>query len=114
FGEEIAEILLMPLRESLDSSGKIVYLGILDKVLVQFQLSLWSAVVFSSPLWFYQLWLFVKPGLYEKEIKIIRPFILVGFFLFCLGVAFGYFVVFPFTFKIFIAFGVQNVEANLS
>lgn len=114
FGETIAEILLMPLRASLDSSGKIVYLGLLDKVLVQFQLSLWSAVVFSSPFWFYQLWLFIKPGLFEKEIKVIRPFILVGFLLFWLGVAFGYFVVFPFTFKVILGFGVQNVEASLS
>jgi len=113
-GDDIIQILLNPLREALGSDGKIVYIGLLDKVLAQFQLAFWSAIIVSSPLWFYQLWLFIKPGLYEKEVKVIRPFILLGFLLFCSGVTFGYFLVFPFTFKTILGFGVTNIEATLS
>jgi sec-independent protein translocase protein TatC len=112
--DQLADVLLLPLREALGSEGKIVFLGLLDKVLVQFQLAFWSSVIFSSPIWFHQLWLFLKPGLHEHEVKAIRPFILLGFSLFVSGIAFGYFVVFPFTFETILGFGVQNIEATMS
>ena len=114
FGAEIQEILLMPLINALNGDGKVVFLGLLDKVLAQFQLAFWSAIILSSPFWFTQLWLFIKPGLYEKEVKIIRPFLFISFVLFWLGVLFGYFIVFPFTFTTILQFGVQGIEATLS
>lgn len=113
-GDKISELLLSPLRDALGTEGKVVYLGLLDKVLAQFQIAFWSSVIFSSPLWFYQIWLFVKPGLYAKEITVVRPFMIFGLLLFCLGVSFGYFLVFPFTFETIMSFGVQNIEATIS
>lgn len=112
-GEKITMILLSPLQEALGESGKIVYLGVLDKVLAQFQLAFWSAMIFSSPLWFYQLWKFMRPALYDNEVKLVRPFIFVGFILFCSGVLFGYYIVFPYTLETIMNFGV-DVEATLS
>jgi sec-independent protein translocase protein TatC len=112
-GEHTQELLLAPLRSALGSTGKVVYLGLLDKVLSQFQVAFYSSIMISSPLWFYQVWKFIKPGLYENEIKVVRPFLLVGFVLFCLGVVFGYFIVFPLTFTTLMAFGVADVEATI-
>lgn len=114
FGEQLQEILLMPLRNALSVEGKVVFLGLLDKVLAQFQLAFWSSIIISSPLWFREAWLFIRPGLYDNEAKVIRPFVFVGFLLFCAGVAFGYFIVFPNTFSIIMEFGVGNVEATIS
>lgn len=114
FGADIQGILLRPLRDALGDTGKVVFIGLLDKVLTQFQLSFWSAIIVSSPLWFTQIWFFIKPGLYEKEIKIIRPFLFISFLLFWAGVCFGYFIVFPFTFETILNFGVQGVEATMS
>ena len=114
YGAQIAEFLLAPLRQVLGDKGQIIYLSILDKVWAQFQLCLWSSVIISSPYWFYQLWAFVKPGLYTKEANVIRPFFLVGFFLFCAGVCFGYFGVFPFAFETLLEFGVADLTAMLS
>lgn len=113
-GEFIQDILLAPLRNSLGAEGKVVFLGLLDKVLTQFQLALWSGVILFSPLWFRELWLFIKPGLYAKEVKIILPFVFLGFLLFCAGVAFGYFIVFKYTFETILTFGVANIEATIS
>ena len=95
-------------------SGQIVYLGILDKVLAQFQLALYTSVFLSSPIWFYHMWQFVRPGLYEHEAKAVRPFVGVGFLFFLLGVAVGYWIVFPLTFETLMGFGVQNIEATIS
>jgi sec-independent protein translocase protein TatC len=114
FGPEIQNFLLVPLKNALGTDGKVVFLGLLDKVLAQFQLSFWCAIIFSSPLWFMEIWFFIKPGLYEKEVKVIRPFILFGFVLFCLGIAFGYYLVFPFTFGTILQFGVTGIEATMS
>lgn len=113
-GEHLQSLLLAPLREALGAEGKVVFLGLLDKVLTQFQLAFWSSIILSSPLWFHQLWLFIRPGLYEKEVNLIRPFIFIGFLLFCSGICFGYFLVFPFTFKTIMTFGVSNIEATIS
>ena len=113
-GERLQEILLVPLRAALGTDGKVVFLGLLDKVLTQFQLAFWASVIFSSPFWFRELWLFIKPGLYEKEIKVIRPFVFVGFLLFVTGILFGYYIVFPYTFETIMSFGVTQVDATLS
>lgn len=115
YGDQLQEILLTPLRNALGDTGKVVFAGILDKVLTQFQLAFWSALILSSPFWFAQIWFFIKPGLYEKEVKIIRPFILISFILFSLGVAFGYFLVFPLTFEVLIQWGaLDSIEAYIS
>ncbi len=116
YGEYISELLLRPLRESLghDGLGKIVYLGLLDKVMSQLQVAFWSSIIISSPMWFHQVWKFVQPGLHKHEVKAVRPFLAIGFVFFCLGVSFGYFLVFPLTFETLLSFGVQNVEATIS
>lgn len=114
FASSISEFLLVPLRSAIGTQGKVVFTGLLDKILAELQIAFWSCVFFASPFWFREAWLFIKPGLYEQEVKAIRPFIIVGFLLFLSGVAFGYFVVFPFTFSTIMSYGVQDVEAMLN
>ncbi len=114
YSSVISEFLLVPLREALGGQGKVIFTGLFDKVMAELQMALWSSIFFASPFWFREVWLFIKPGLYEKEINAIRPFIVVGFLLFLCGVSFGYYVLFPFTFKTLISYGVQNVEAMLN
>jgi len=115
FSDQVAEIILLPLRNALKSNeGQIVYLGLLDKISAQLQLGLWCGIIFSSPIWFYQIWRFVSPGLHDYEIKMIKPFFLFGLFLFWGGVGFAYFVVFPFAFKLMLEYGVTDVVATIS
>jgi sec-independent protein translocase protein TatC len=114
YSTQIQEFLLVPLRQAIGHSGKVVFTGLLDKVLAELQIAFWSCVFLASPLWFREAWLFIRPGLYENEVKAIRPFIFVGFLLFIAGVSFGYYVIFPFTFKTLLSAGVSNVEAMLN
>ena len=115
FGKEISEILLLPLRDSIAGleDARVVYLGLLDKVISQLQVALFSSVIFSSPLWFREIWLFIRPGLLAFEIKAVRPFIGVGFLLFALGVTFGYFIVFPLAIETLLDFGITDAMAAL-
>src|SRR5580658_9178669 len=65
------------------------------------QLSLVAGFVGAAPIIFYQLWAFVSPGLYSKEKRLIVPFVFFSTSLFLSGVAFAYYVAFPFTFNYF-------------
>ncbi len=114
YSDQVSRILLLPLQNALNPQDKIIFLGILDKMMVQFQIAFWGGVLFTSPFWFREVWLFVKPALHSHEIKIIRPFMIVGFFLFISGVLFGYYIAFPLLFKILLQTGLTEVTASLN
>ncbi len=65
------------------------------------ELSLVAGIIASAPIIFYQLWSFVSPGLYSKEKRFVVPFVFFSTGLFLSGVAFAYYVAFPFTFTYF-------------
>lgn len=65
------------------------------------QLAITGGIVLAIPIIFYQLWAFVSPGLYAREKKYIIPFVFFSTILFLSGVAFAYYVAFPFTFNYF-------------
>jgi sec-independent protein translocase protein TatC len=48
------------------------------------------------------VWLFIAPGLYQKEKRFVVPFMSATLFLFLAGASFGYFFVFPGALKILI------------
>ena len=74
-----------------------------DAFLGYLELSITAGVVVSAPIIFYQLWSFISPGLYNKEKRLIVPFVLSSTPLFLCGVAFAYYVAFPFTFNYFLS-----------
>jgi sec-independent protein translocase protein TatC len=74
-----------------------------DAFLGYLELSLTAGVVAAAPIIFYQLWSFISPGLYRKEKRLIVPFVLSSTTLFLSGVAFAYYVAFPFTFNYFLS-----------
>jgi len=111
FGDQITSFLLLPLRLALKPNEQIIFTGILDKVISFFQISFYASIIVSSPFWTFQIWSFIKPALYEKEIKLIRPFIFSSFLLFVSGVIFGYYVVFPSTFNLLLNFGTSDILA---
>ena len=53
-------------------------------------------LVCAFPYFFWEIWRFVKPGLYESEKKVTRFAVGICSLLFFLGVLFGYFVIAPF------------------
>lgn len=85
--------------------GGLVYTGVTDKFMAHLRVALSFGVILSCPLWLYQVWLFLAPGLYKKEQKYAISFLFSGTFLFLTGVAFAYYVVFPFAFEFLMSFG---------
>lgn len=67
-----------------------------DPLYVFMQFAFVIALVLTCPVILYQLWAFVSPGLYEKERKVTLAYIPIALLLFLSGVAFSYFILFPF------------------
>lgn len=72
-----------------------VSLELTSQFFVHFSAACWTAAVIAFPIIIYLLWGFVAPALYEHEKRGIRRAFLFGNLMFYLGVACGYFIVFP-------------------
>lgn len=70
----------------------------------------WLGVILASPYLLYELWKFVKPGLYKKEQDAIRGIVFICTFLFLLGVSFGYFIMAPFSIAFLASYSVGAVN----
>lgn len=72
---------------------------------VALKVSFFAGLLAALPFILYQLWLFVSPGLYASEKKMVIPFVAGGSIMFFIGVMFAYYVVTPFGFQFLITFG---------
>ncbi len=55
--------------------GTLIQLSPIEGVMVAVKISFSAAIVISMPIIFWQLWLFIAPGLYKNEKKVILPFV---------------------------------------
>ena len=81
--------------------GGLVFTAPTDKFMAFIKVSFLSGVVMATPIWVYQFWQFIAPGLYKNEKKYGLYFIFFGTTLFLVGVNFVYWVVYPQAFKFF-------------
>jgi sec-independent protein translocase protein TatC len=91
--------------------ARITINGLLGPFNLALQVSLTAGIVLASPVWLYQLWAFVAPGLHKHERKYAYAFVGTGVPLFLGGAYFAY-TVLPTTAKVLINFtpaGVDNL-----
>ena len=81
---------------------KLNYTHPMDPLNLYLQVSLIGGAILASPFILYQVWLFIAPGLYQKEKRFVIPFMAATVGLFLAGAAFGYFWVLPGALKILI------------
>ena len=65
--------------------------GIFDAFFLRLKLAFIVGVILSSPVWLYQFWAFIAPGLYARERRWAYLFVGVSVPLFGLGAVFAYF-----------------------
>ncbi len=64
--------------------------GVLDPFRITLKVSLYAGVLAASPIWLYQLWKFITPGLYNHEKRWATSFVSASVLLFAMGSAFAY------------------------
>lgn len=81
---------------------KLVVLSPLDPFFAYLKIALVCGLFLACPIWLFQAWRFVEPGLYDKEKGVVLPAVLSGSVLFLAGGAFAYFLMFPVMFNFLI------------
>ncbi len=72
---------------------------------VAIKVSFFAAILGAIPVILSQIWMFIAPGLYASEKKMVIPFVVGGSVMFLSGVLFAYYIVTPFGFDFLITFG---------
>ncbi|MET8277099.1 twin-arginine translocase subunit TatC [Streptomyces sp. NPDC005096] len=83
--------------------GIIATNGLLSPVTLALKVSLTAGLIGASPIWLYQLWAFLAPGLHRAEKKYTLAFLVTGIPLFLAGAAFAY-ATLPTTARVLISF----------
>ncbi len=110
FSKKLFEILMGPLIAVMPPGDKLIYTGLPDAFFTYLKVALLAGIFLAIPVIFYQLWMFVMPGLYEKEKRMVLPAVALSSIFFAGGALFGYFIVFPFGFKFFMGFSSDFIQ----
>ena len=102
FADQILAFLARPLAEAFPpGQGRLVYTKLYEVFFVEMKVGLFGAFCVSFPFIANQLWAFVAPGLYAKE---LLPFLIATPIFFIAGASLAYFVVMPTAFRFFLGF----------
>ena len=95
FSPAIFHWLQKPILDVLPADDKLAFTDLAGPFMLYIKVALLSAIFVASPFLLFQLWLFLKPGLYKSERRLAVPFILFTTLFFVAGGFFGYSVAFP-------------------
>lgn len=111
FAEQLFELLMKPLMDLLQpTGGALIYTGLPEAFFTHLKVAAIAGVFVASPYIFYQLWMFIAPGLYEGERKYMIPVAFFSALCFVLGALFGYYVVFPYGFQFFLGYATEFIK----
>ena len=111
FKEKIFDILSHPLISVMGTDDKMIFTGLPEAFFTYLKVALLSGFMLAAPVVLYQFWMFVAPGLYQKERRLLIPIVFLSSVFFVGGALFGYFIVFPFGFKFFLGFASETIQA---
>jgi len=78
-------------RTGCDANGHpLIVTGVFDPFFVRLKVAFVVGLIVSSPIWLYQLWAFIAPGLYRREKRWTYAFVGTAVPLFALGGFFAY------------------------
>ena len=97
-----------------DLDVKLMVLGPSDIMWIYFMIATIVAVTGTIPVLALQIWIFVKPALRPVERRITLSYVPALFFLFLIGLSFGYFVIFPMVLKFLVNMGADMFVTNFT
>lgn len=109
FKEQLFEILKQPLGDT-----EFITTAIQEGFFTYLKVAFLAGLMVAAPVILYQFWMFVAPGLYNKEKRLLLPVVGLSSFFFVGGAIFGYFVVFPFGFKFLLSVTPSTIIPRLS
>lgn len=109
WASDLYTLLAQPLLAKLPKGGQMIATDVTTPFFVPLKVAMMAALLIALPYILYQIWLFVAPGLYAHERRMVIPLIVASTLLFFCGMAFAYFAVFPVVFGFVTAAAPQGV-----
>ena len=95
-----------------ESPFSVLNLSMAGQFSTHLTVSIFSGFIISFPYIFWEFWRFIKPALYENEVKSARGIVFFSSLLFFLGVFFGYYVVSPLSINFLGSYQVSEIVSN--
>lgn len=116
FAPHIFKFLSEPLWRAMgqEMGRRLIYTGLTEAFLTYLKLSFFGGFILAFPVILWQLWLFIGPGLYDHEKKLMWPFLILCPLLFMMGASLAYYVVCPWAWQFFLSFEVPMATNGLS
>jgi sec-independent protein translocase protein TatC len=114
FSKQLFILLMHPLLAAMPEDANLIHSGLVytgpaEAFFTYLKVAFLAGILLAVPVIMYQLWMFIAPGLYHKEKRLLLPIVFLSSFFFLGGALFGYFVVFPFGFKFFMGFASEFI-----
>ncbi len=128
FSNYLLDLVELPLRQSLEVSLhkpyvqfistahpiKLVFITPVEAIWTNLKLGLIAGFIATLPFVFYELWLFIKPGLYPNEKNYVRLFVVSAGVSFLIGGAFSFIIILPFAMQFLLNYGAANLVPMIS
>ena len=110
FAKDIWAVLSKPLLAVLPHGSTMIATDVTGTFLVPLKVTLMTAFLIALPYVLWQAWMFVAPGLYHHEKRLVLPVLVSSVLFFALGMSFAYFFVFPVAFGFFAGYTPAGVQ----
>jgi len=110
FKEKLFQILVQPLLWVMNPGDTLIFTGLPEAFFTYLKVAFLSGLMLAAPVIIYEFWMFVAPGLYDREKRLLLPIVFLSSLFFVGGSLFGYFIVFPWGFKFFLGFANEHLR----
>jgi len=114
FKERLYGLLTIPLNAVMPEGSTMIFTSLPEAFFTYLKVAFFASILLTSPYILYQIWKFIAPGLYTTEKRYVAPFVFFSSLFFIGGSLFAYYIVFPFGFKFFLAFGTETIRPMLT
>ena len=114
WSQPIFHFLMRPVFAALPEGEKALHFSSsVEPFLIYLKVGLYAGLFVASPFIFWQIWLFVAPGLYRRERRTIAPFVAAATLFFVGGAVFCYLVILPPAFQFLISTAGPDIKPVL-
>lgn len=115
FSQQIYGFLVAPLAHLYEgeTNRRLIFTGLTEAFFTYMKVAFFAAAFLSFPVIASQIYMFLAPGLYKRERKVILPYLIATPVLFIVGAALVYYFIFPMAWKFFLSFEVTGTDGML-
>jgi len=105
FSDKLVDVMTVPLKEV-----GVYFKAPAEAFLVRLKISFFAGAVAAIPVIFYQIWMFIGPGLLKSEVKIVIPIVISSTIFFVIGGGFCFFYVIPLAVSFLLGFATETMQ----